>query len=166
MKGSRPILTFDDSFDQLDELKLVKDLFVDLFGTPRGHPKSKPFVDRVMGFYYLDNKIWVRNYQILDEDPSNSKELAEAKKNIGANTSLIEIGPRFVLDPIRIFAGSLGGQTLFQNKHFMSPNLIRAMNNKDKGNAYESRKISQRNRKMRKDRNVLPEDPLADVFKE
>jgi ribosome biogenesis protein BRX1 len=57
MKGSRPILTFDESFDRLGHLKLIKELFVDIFGTPRGHPKSKPFVDRVMAFYYADKKV-------------------------------------------------------------------------------------------------------------
>lgn len=57
MKGSRPILSFDKSFDTIEHLKLVKHLFVDVFGTPRGHPKSKPFVDRVMGFYYADGKV-------------------------------------------------------------------------------------------------------------
>ena len=48
MKGSRPILTFDTNFDQLGHLKLLKELFVDIWGIPRGHPKSKPFVDRIM----------------------------------------------------------------------------------------------------------------------
>jgi ribosome biogenesis protein BRX1 len=57
MKGSRPILTFDESFDRLGHLKLLKELFTDVFGTPRGHPKSKPFVDRVMAFYYADKKV-------------------------------------------------------------------------------------------------------------
>lgn len=57
MKGSRPILSFDKAFDTLDHLKIVKHLMVDVFGTPRGHPKSKPFVDRVMGFYYADGKV-------------------------------------------------------------------------------------------------------------
>ena len=57
MKGSRPILSFDSNFDKLDHLQLIKHLFVDVFGTPRGHPKSKPFVDRVMGFYYADGKV-------------------------------------------------------------------------------------------------------------
>jgi ribosome biogenesis protein BRX1 len=38
-----------------------------------------------------------------------------AKKESGQeeSTSLVEIGPRFVLDPISIFRGSFGGQTLF-----------------------------------------------------
>jgi len=57
MKGSRPILTFDDNFQKVSHLKLLKELFVDVFGTPRGHPKSKPFVDRVMAFYYADNRV-------------------------------------------------------------------------------------------------------------
>ena len=57
MKGSRPILTFDESFNKHAHLKLLKSLFTDIFGTPRGHPKSKPFVDRVMAFYYADNKV-------------------------------------------------------------------------------------------------------------
>lgn len=57
MKGSRPILTFDKNFDGRHELKLLKCLFTDVFGAPRGHPKTKPFVDRVMGFYYADGKV-------------------------------------------------------------------------------------------------------------
>lgn len=59
MKGSRPILTFDEGFENANELKLIKCLLIDVFGTPRGHPKSKPFVDRVMSFYYCDGKVSV-----------------------------------------------------------------------------------------------------------
>ncbi len=57
MKGSRPILSFDESFNRLGHCKLMKELFIDVFGTPRGHPKSKPFVDRVMAFYYADKRV-------------------------------------------------------------------------------------------------------------
>ena len=57
MKGSRPILSFDESFKRFGHLKILKELFVDVFGTPRGHPKSKPFVDRVLAFYYADKKV-------------------------------------------------------------------------------------------------------------
>jgi Brix domain len=60
MKHSRPILSFDSNFGKLDHLKLLKELFVDIFGTPRGHPKSKPFVDRVMAFYFADNRVRTR----------------------------------------------------------------------------------------------------------
>ena len=61
MKGSRPILSFDSAFDsedpELAHLKIVRHVMMDVFGTPRGHPKSKPFVDRVMAFYYGDGKV-------------------------------------------------------------------------------------------------------------
>jgi hypothetical protein len=57
MKHSRPILSFDTNFQTLEHLKLLKELFIDIFGIPRGHPKSKPFVDRVMAFYYGDNRV-------------------------------------------------------------------------------------------------------------
>lgn len=167
MKGSRPILSFDDSFEKLTHLKLLKEVFVDTFGTPRGHPKSKPFVDRVMAFYYADKKIWVRNYQIIEQQPSNALEARLAKKETdqGQTTSLVEIGPRFVLNPIRIFRGSFGGQTLYQNPDFVSPNEIRAAQRRDKGNTYVERKENEKKRKRIKEQLVLPEDPLDSVFR-
>lgn len=68
MKGSRPVLSFDNSFEKFGHLKLLRELFTDIFGTPRGHPKAKPFVDRVMSFYYADKRVSVRmlsNYFVL-----------------------------------------------------------------------------------------------------
>ena len=67
--------TDDQAVDQA--LKVLKELLVQVFTTPNFHPKSQPFVDHVLNFSILDNKIWVRNYQIGDE------------KN-----GLAEIGPR------------------------------------------------------------------------
>jgi hypothetical protein len=46
---------------------------------------------------------------------------------------LVEIGPRFVLIPIRIFLGSMGGPTLYQNQAFVTPNAERALAKKSKG---------------------------------
>jgi ribosome biogenesis protein BRX1 len=66
----------------------------------------------------------VRNYQIID-----SQENRKDKKE----PTLVEIGPRFVLIPIRIFLGSLGGPSLYQNATFVSPNLERSYHKKDKG---------------------------------
>ena len=80
------------------------------------------------------------------------------------STSLVEIGPRFVLNPIRIFRGSFGGQTLYQNSNFVSPNAARAAALRDKGELYDSRKNAQKKRKTRKEAMVLPDDPLAHVF--
>uniref|UniRef100_A0A7S1ZC93 Brix domain-containing protein n=1 Tax=Ditylum brightwellii TaxID=49249 RepID=A0A7S1ZC93_9STRA len=167
MKGSRPVLSFDSNFDKVEHLKLLKNLFVDVFGTPRGHPKSKPFVDRVMAFYWADGKIWVRNYQIIQQVPTNAKEAHAEKKATGSDlaTSLCEIGPRFVLDPIRIFRGSFGGQTLYVNSNFVPPTAQRALVNRNKGRDYEERKEAQEMKKKRDREIVVPEDPLGDVFK-
>ena len=112
-------------------------------------------------------QIWVRNYQIIEQTPTTALEASQAKKESGLAqaTSLVEIGPRFVLNPIRIFRGSFGGQTLFQNPDFVSPNTIRAMEKREKGMSYEERKHAQLNRKERKSQIVVPEDPLGDVFR-
>lgn len=37
---------------------------------------------------------------------------------------LFVAGPRFVLNPIKIFAGSFGGATLWHNPEYTSPNLV------------------------------------------
>jgi len=81
------------------------------------------------------------------------------------NTSLVEIGPRFVLNPIRIFRGSFGGQTLYQNKDYVSPNITRSASMGEKGRVYEMRKNAQKKRKVYKEALVVPEDPLDSVFK-
>ena len=65
----------------------------------------------------------VRNYQIVDKSERKEDEQAH----------LVEIGPRFVLIPIRIFNGSLGGATLYQNPAFVSPNEERSINKRRKG---------------------------------
>lgn len=166
MKGSRPVLSFDHSFDSFPHLKLLKTLFTHIFGTPRGHPKSKPFVDRVMGFYYADRKIWVRNYQIVEDQASLALQ-GEASSPIQEprSTSLVEIGPRFVLNPMKIFSGSMRGQVLFQNTAFVSPNQIRAQEKLYQGKGYEARKEWERKRKERADHLVVVHDPLDSVFR-
>lgn len=112
-------------------------------------------------------QIWVRNYQILEKQPENAKEAHLVKKVSGQTsaTSLVEIGPRFVLNPIRIFRGSFGGQTIFQNPNFVSPNEIRAMERRAKGSTYAERKQSEKLRKERVAQLVLPPNPLDDVFR-
>ncbi|KAF7987913.1 hypothetical protein HCN44_003776 [Aphidius gifuensis] len=68
LKGSRPILSFDENFSRLPHYALLKELLTQIFGVPNKHPKSKPFFDHVYTFSVLDNRIWFRNYQILTED--------------------------------------------------------------------------------------------------
>jgi ribosome biogenesis protein BRX1 len=64
LKGSRPFLSFDKSFDKAPHLSLLKEMFIQVFNVPRGHPKSQPFFGHVLSFYVVDGKIWVRHYQV------------------------------------------------------------------------------------------------------
>ncbi|TMW66117.1 hypothetical protein Poli38472_003882 [Pythium oligandrum] len=163
LAGSRPILTFDKAFDESPHLQVIKKLFTQVWGTPKNHPKSKPFIDRVMSFYYADGKVWCRNYQIADE--ADSKKVEQAALHKGEDlVQLIEIGPRFVLTPIRIFDGSFGGQTLYQNPRYVSPNETRRDHHMDKRDRYVSRKNAEVSRSARAEDRQLPEDQFADVF--
>ncbi|GAA6230053.1 ribosome biogenesis protein BRX1 homolog [Lates japonicus] len=149
LKGSRPLLSFDPKFDKEPQYALLKELFIQTFSTPRYHPKSQPFVDHVFTFTIVDNRIWFRNYQIIEED-----------------ASLVEIGPRFVLNLIKIFQGSFGGPTLFENPDFRSPNLHRreirlaaAARVREKQMVKEMQKMKRSDAKQ-----GFAEDVTADVF--
>jgi ribosome biogenesis protein BRX1 len=81
------------------------------------------------------------------------------------SVQLVEIGPRFVLEPIRIFRGTFGGPTLYQNPHYVSPNELRSVAKRQQGRSYEIRKEAQQKRKDRNQQIVLPKNPLDDVFR-
>jgi ribosome biogenesis protein BRX1 len=151
MQGSRPILNFDAKFNGPPHWQLLKGLLTDAFGTPRNHPKSKPFVDRVMSFFVVKGSIWVRNYQIVDK----------SDREDGKNTHLVEIGPRMVLIPIRIFSGSLGGPTLYQNPAFVSPNEERSAVKKRKGDRFTERAKHAIKKKELDEELALQPDPLS-----
>lgn len=70
-----------------------------------------------------------------------------------------------MLNPIRIFRGSFGGQTLYVNEDFVNPNVERALKKKEEGEKYIRRKGAQRKRKKRDEEIVVPTDPLDDVFR-
>ncbi len=57
---------------------IIRIFFLQTFGTPRNHPKSQPFVDHIFSFSIVDNRVWFRNYQILEENA----ELAEIGEKI------------------------------------------------------------------------------------
>merc|ERR1712226_1337042 len=86
LKSSRAILSFGTEFEESPHLSLFREMFVSVFSTPYGHPKSQPFIDHVFTFSLVDDKVWFRNYQILPD-----------------NGGLAEVGPRMVLEPVKIF---------------------------------------------------------------
>ncbi|NWY02497.1 BRX1 protein, partial [Nothoprocta ornata] len=138
LRGSRPLLSFDPTFDKEPHYALLKELFIQIFSTPQYHPKSQPFVDHVFTFTITDKRIWFRNYQIIEED-----------------ASLVEIGPRFVLNLIKIFQGSFGGPTLYENPYYQSPNMHRrlirlsvAAKFREKQQVKEAQKMKKKETKM------------------
>lgn len=104
LKGSRPLLVFDKGFSTAPHLQLIRELLTQVFGTPHLHPRSQPFVDHVLTFGWLDGRVWLRNYQIVDE-----------------KGALAEIGPRCALQPIKLMDGSFCGKVLWRNPQFVSP---------------------------------------------
>lgn len=167
LKGSRPLLSFDRSFDDEEaapHLRLVRELLSQTFATPRGHPKSQPFHDHVLAVGYVDNKVWFRHYQIVDK-AADAKAAARMLAAGEQPTVLVEIGPRYVLDIIRIFGGSFHGTTLWSNPSYLSPNLLRHEAAQAKAGKYVSRKKEEGAREKRAGELVLEPSPLDDVFR-
>ena len=116
IKYSRPLLSFDKNFQKQPYLKLIMEMLIQAFNSPKGHPKTRPFYDHIISFSVINNNIFFRNYQILNEIKEKYKnEDSEDKIN------LLEIGPRFTMEIIRIFNNALGGKTLYLNKYYISP---------------------------------------------
>jgi ribosome biogenesis protein BRX1 len=139
IKYSRPLLSFDKSFDESEHLKLLKEMFLQTFNSPKGHPKTKPFYDHQICFYNIDNQIFIRVYQILNELKEKFTNADQEEK-----IQLLEIGPRFSLKLIRIFSDSLGGKTLYLNKNYISPGILI----KRKADNFKKRQIKEQTEKI------------------
>ncbi|SCU88863.1 LAFA_0E14950g1_1 [Lachancea sp. 'fantastica'] len=167
LKGSRPVLSFDARFDTSPHFKLIKEMFIHNFGVPPNARKSKPFIDHVMSFSIVDDKIWVRTYEIAhkarNQDEYEEGESRDAKKDV----SLVEIGPRFVMTVILILEGSFGGPKIYENRQYVSPNVVRAQAKQQAAQDARNRSDAAVQRKIRRRENVLAADPLSNdvVFK-
>lgn len=137
---------------------------------PANARKAKPFIDHILTFSLLDNKIWFRNFQIVEKDP--------LQPNGPPQMSLIEIGPRFVLTPIRIFEGAFNGATVYSNPgvsdttrspcyvlnvsaEFVSPGAVRSAIKREKAVKYGNRKDAEIEQSRRKEGRRPAEDELA-----
>ena len=139
IKYSRPLLSFDRSFDEQEHLKLIKEMFIQTFNSPKGHPKTRPFYDHQISFYNINNQIFIRVYQILNEIKEKFTNSDQEDK-----IQLLEIGPRFSLNLIRIFSDSLGGKTLYLNKNYIAPGVLI----KRKVDNFKKRKIKEQTEKI------------------
>nr|XP_003700697.1 PREDICTED: ribosome biogenesis protein BRX1 homolog isoform X1 [Megachile rotundata] len=149
LKGSRPLLSFDENFNTKPHYSLLKELFVQIFGVPNQHPKSQPFFDHVYTFSILDNRIWFRNFQILTEDGG-----------------LAEIGPRFVLNPIKIFADSFGGEVLWDNPTYISPAKFRQVLKKKDSSKYVNKLEQKTAKEVNKPNESYSLNPMDEIFKD
>ncbi|KKO76274.1 ribosome biogenesis [Vairimorpha ceranae] len=84
------VLMFSEDFDKIDFLVSIKKVFTEVF-------KSNEIKDRALCFYWLDDKIWIRNYVIDGND-------------------MKEIGPRLVLEVDKILENCFSGSVLYSKK--------------------------------------------------
>ncbi|KAF8912032.1 Brix domain-containing protein [Gymnopilus junonius] len=155
LKGSRGLLSFDKAFEDSEWGILTKEVFThaSIFGVPSTSRRAKPFIDHILTFSIVDSKIWFRNFQIIEKDP--------LQPNGPPQTTLVEIGPRFVLTPIRIFEGAFGGATVYSNPEFISPAVVRMAMKREKGGKYNTRKDAEEETRRRKELRKREEDVLA-----
>lgn len=115
LKGSRAFLSFDVSFKAKPHMELIKNMLVDTFNVPKHHPKSMPFFDKVFSFNHIEETgtVCFRHYQI---NKTGSKV---------EDVELIEIGPRFDMQLVKIFDGFMGGKVLYSNEAYETPRTLR-----------------------------------------
>ena len=151
LKGGRGVVVFDrsfeDGFEKAGEFKpLVREMLAGVFCVPaKGVRGLKPFIDRVIGVFGLDGKIWIRVYEIREAEKSQ----AEAGRD-ASDVSLVEIGPRLVLTPIVVLEGSFSGPVLFENKEFVSANQFRSEARLKRAGKYARRRGEAEERGMKK----------------
>jgi len=54
------------------------------------------------------------------------------------------------MTPILIFEGSFSGPVIYENKEFVSPNVVRSLKKKSEGTRYAARKVAEREREVRR----------------
>ncbi|KAF8358229.1 hypothetical protein PRIPAC_93224 [Pristionchus pacificus] len=153
LKGSRPVLSFDATFDKEPHYALIKQVLTQTFSTPNHHPRSQPFIDHVFTFSITPNhRIYFRNFQIVDE-----------------TLQLQEVGPRFVLHVDKIFSGAFEGEVLYENPLYVSPTASRRIMKQKKADAFAQKKQQQEDYKKKKIKieelkDEVIEDPVGEMY--
>ncbi|EEQ90521.1 hypothetical protein RJZ56_005209 [Blastomyces dermatitidis] len=177
LKGGRGVVVFDKTFDEAAVMRsgneyrgLVREMLRSVFSVPkRGVRGMKPFIDRIIGVFGVDGKIWIRVFEIREseggavaatktkdgEAEEDDAEKAKPKPKRGGkggapDITLVEIGPRFVLTPIVILEGSFGGPVIYENKEFVSPNQVRREIRLRKASRFATRQVGQTDRTVKK----------------
>ena len=150
LKGGRGVVVFDQSFDDqqigLEVRPLIREMLRGVFCVPsKGARGMKPFIDRVIGVYGLDDKIWIRVYEI--------RETAESTRGStkSGEITLVEIGPRFVLTPVLVLESAFGGAKIYENRSYISGNQVRSLAKAEKAQKLARRERGHADRRNRKD---------------
>merc|ERR1712224_42792 len=109
IKGSRPVLSFQKPFNLYPDLLLIKELFKKVFVLPISHKIVEPYFDHVLSFSIVENRIFIRNYQVISSYEPKFHNLNHLYLN--------EVGPRFCLSSLKILEGSFAGSVLYKNPH-------------------------------------------------
>lgn len=150
---SRPILSFDSSFDGAKHLRITKELLKRTFSVPRPDKRAKPFIDHILSFTHHNGFIFVRNY--ATHWPGTKTSITGAIR--AGDLELVEIGPRFTLQLISILGKCLGGPTLWKNDKYVSPSMT-----KERRLAMKAGKTRERVMKKDKEEEMAEfEKPLA-----
>lgn len=156
---SRPLITFDPAFDETPIMRLIKELLTQVFSAPAGHRRTKPFVDHTISFTIVDGRIWFRHYQIVDA------ALNEKVVDKSVDSTLVEIGPRFVMAPFKCFSGSFKGATLWENSSYIGPNEVRRAIRKRAADQKLGR-MDQRTKRIKHiENNPIVQDEIEKVFR-
>jgi ribosome biogenesis protein BRX1 len=89
----------------------------------------------------------------------------DKKKPDPSAATLVEVGPRFALQPIKIFSGSFGGPVLYDNAAYTPPNLIRRMIKQQKAGKYVAKVKARSKRREHLGEHQLSEDEVDAVFR-
>ena len=93
VRHSRPLLSFDESFEASPFSQLFKQMFTQTFAVPAHH--CVDLCDRVLSFALTSERVLFRHYQIKPDQ------------------TLAEIGPRFAATPVLLLDGVLCGPVLY-----------------------------------------------------
>ena len=122
----------------------------------------------MLSFFVVDGRIWVRHYQLVYDGNTNtappSDESIPSIPGTPPGVTLVEIGPRMVLCPIRVFSGSFGGGTLWENADYVSPNALRAEMKASRGREYVNRQIDTDRTRAHKKAARLPDSEIDGLW--
>ena len=94
---ARNVLIFDRAFGCSSERRVVRALLTRIFSVDPSVEPGRAL--HAITFLWLDGRVWLRVYRIQYADDGTVLDVAE-------------IGPRLVLEPVRIIASAFGGAVL------------------------------------------------------